>query len=182
MQSYLVHLRGGSDALRDPATSSFWPPRKLKVKFRYDFKYADHYRSLEIPSLTNTDKPVLLLHDFGTFSSIPILNKRIACIYRSDKNSFFANASASGKTRLLLEGLQQNWGLYFTAAVDFSTLGSRDIAITLTSFAVSRAFNGILPPKEDPTFVTCLGINTRFAYRQFSEVLLARLVGFQNHF
>ncbi|PBK97977.1 hypothetical protein ARMGADRAFT_961799 [Armillaria gallica] len=179
VQSCLEHLRDSSDALRDPAASSFWAPKKLKLKVGYDFKYADHIRSLEIPSLTNTDKPVLLLHDFGTFSSIPILNKRIARIYRSDKNSFFVNASASGKTRLLLEGLQQNWGLYFTAAVDFSTLGSRDIAMTLTSFEVSRAFNEILPPKEDPTFVTCLDMNTRLPYRQFSEVLLARLVVFR---
>ncbi len=87
VQSYLEHLRDSSDALHDPAASSFWAPNKLNPKVGYDLKYADHIRSLKIPSLTNTDKPVLLLHDFGTFSSIPILNKRIARIYRSDKNS-----------------------------------------------------------------------------------------------
>lgn len=87
VQSYLEHLRGGSDALRDTAISSFWPPNKLKVMYKYDFEYVDHIRSLEIPSLATTDEPVLLLHDFGTFSSIAVLNQRIARIYQSDKNS-----------------------------------------------------------------------------------------------
>ncbi|KAK0485286.1 hypothetical protein EDD18DRAFT_1335967 [Armillaria luteobubalina] len=179
VQSYLERLRDSFNAPHDPATSSFWAPSKLKLKVRDDFEHTNHIRSLGIPALGATNEPVLLLHYFGSFSSDPILNKRITRIFRSDKNSFFVNASASGKTRLLLEGLQQNWGLYFTAAVDFSTLGSRDIATTLTGFEMSKAFNAILPPKEDPTFVTRLDINTRFAYRQFSEVLLARLVVFK---
>ncbi|KAK0503693.1 hypothetical protein EDD18DRAFT_1326653 [Armillaria luteobubalina] len=179
VQSYLERLRDSFNAPHDPATSSFWAPSKLKLKVRDDFEHTNHIRSLGIPALGATNEPVLLLHYFGSFSSDPILNKRITRIFRSDKNSFFVNASASGKTRLLLEGLQQNWGLYFTAAVDFSTLGSRDIATTLTGFEMSKAFNRILPPKEDPTFVTGLDINTRFAYRQFSEMLLARLVLFK---
>ncbi|KAK0503728.1 hypothetical protein EDD18DRAFT_1062456, partial [Armillaria luteobubalina] len=92
--------------------------------------------------------------------------------------SFFVNGSVSGKTRLLLEGLHENWGFYFTAAIDSSTLGSRDISRTLLSFDTS-VFRTMLPPKDDPTFETCLDVNTRFTHRQFSGILLARLVVFK---
>ncbi len=68
-------------------------------------------------------------------------------------------------------GLQQNLGPYFTstAAVDFSMLGSEDIATTLIS---SEMLNEILPLKEDSTFITCLDINTCFAYRQLARCSL----------
>ncbi len=44
---------------------------------------------------------------------------------------------------------------------------------------MESVFNTMLPPRDDPTFETCLDVNTRFAYRQFSGILLARLVVFK---
>jgi hypothetical protein len=41
--------------------------------------------------------------------------------------SFLCNTSGSGKTRLLLEGLWRNWGLYFTASIRLGGLGSSDL-------------------------------------------------------
>ncbi|KAK0485287.1 hypothetical protein EDD18DRAFT_1467200 [Armillaria luteobubalina] len=178
VQSYLGRLHHGSDALSNPA-ASFWAPSTLRFKDGYSFKYADHIQSLEIPRLVNAKEPVLLLHDFGTFPSNALLSQRMARIYQGKTNCFFVNGSASGKTRLLLEGLHENWGFYFTAAIDSSTLGSRDISRMLLSFDMESVFNTILPPKDDPTFETCLDVNTRFACRQFSVILLARLVVFK---
>ncbi|KAK0222100.1 hypothetical protein IW262DRAFT_1296691 [Armillaria fumosa] len=94
------------------------------------------------------------------------------------ESSFFVNGSASRKTRLFLEGLHQNWGFYFIAAIDSSTLGSKDISTTLLDFEMETVFR-ILPLKEDPSYEACLDINTRFAYRQFSGILLTRLVVFK---
>ncbi|KAK0449421.1 hypothetical protein EV421DRAFT_1705182 [Armillaria borealis] len=178
VQSYLERLHHGSDTLNNPAASSFWAPNNFKFELGYNFKYADHIQSLEIPRLANTSQPVLLLHDLGTFSSNARLNRRIAHIYQSNTNFFFVNGSASGKTRLLFEGLHQNWGFYFTATVDTSTLGSKDISTTLIDFEMESVFSRILPPKEDPTFEACLDVNTRFAYRHFTVILLARLAIF----
>ncbi|KAK0464793.1 uncharacterized protein EV420DRAFT_1638358 [Desarmillaria tabescens] len=179
IESYLERLRHGSDTFCNPTASSFWAPSSYNFSAKYSFRYADHIQSLEIPRLVNTSEPVLLLHDFGTFSNNATLNHRIARIYQNNTNSFFVNGSASGKTRLLLEGLHQNWGFYFTAAVDSSKLGSNDISTMMIDFEMEGVFNRILPPKEDPTFEICLDLNARFTYRYFSVVLLARLVVFK---
>jgi hypothetical protein len=40
---------------------------------------------------------------------------------------FLWNTSGSGKTRLLLEGLWRNWGLYFTARTQADGIGSSDL-------------------------------------------------------
>jgi hypothetical protein len=46
---------------------------------------------------------------------------------------FLCNTSGSGKTRLLLEGLSLNWGLYFTARTQPEGVGSSDLENVLTS-------------------------------------------------
>ena len=66
-------------------------------------------------------------------------------------------------------------------AVDFSMLGLEDIVTTLIS---SEMLNEILSIKEDSTFITCLDINTCFAYQQLvrcSSLLSWVSEGFWKH-
>lgn len=65
-------------------------------------------------------------------------------------SSLLTNASASGKTRILLEGLWNNWGFYFTCA-DQRVLGSRDMNDILESLSVELNLTDSLPSSSDLT-------------------------------
>ncbi|KAJ7162003.1 hypothetical protein C8R43DRAFT_919865 [Mycena crocata] len=84
-----------------------------------------HVTNLKIPA--TGQNPCMLLHNLGSFYEDPVLRKRVRGIFDREKHTFLVNASGTGKTRLTFEGLCQNWGFYFTAAVDSSNLGSKDL-------------------------------------------------------
>ncbi|KAJ7587162.1 hypothetical protein C8J56DRAFT_787189, partial [Mycena floridula] len=88
------------------------------------------------------------------------------------------NGTATGKTRLLYEGLCQHWGFYFTMVVDTSGLGANDIERTM---AIGLDGGGglvavDLPPVNSMAFEPIFASNHRVAHRRFSAVLLSRLV------
>jgi hypothetical protein len=83
-------------------------------------------------------------------------------------NSFLCNTSGSGKTRLLLEGLWQHWGLYFTANPRPEDLGSRDVELITKELAEYGRFKAI-STEED------LVENRRVAIRRFLVILYVRL-------
>ncbi|KAF9042582.1 hypothetical protein BDZ89DRAFT_1059798 [Hymenopellis radicata] len=79
-------------------------------------------------------RPVVLLYDLGSFMSHPILCKRLDDIFHARQNTFLVNGSASGKTKLLYEGLCKHWGLFFTCALDGTNLGADDLVMLLKMF------------------------------------------------
>jgi len=89
------------------------------------------------------------------------------------------NTSGSGKTRLLLEGLCENWGFYFTSLVDSSLLGSSDIQNSIqTHVPDSPGFRPNLPPAGSPGYDAALRANRNIASRIFRQIFLARLMIF----
>ena len=92
---------------------------------------------------------------------------------------FLVNTSGSGKTRLLLEGLCENWGFYFTSLVDSSLLGSSDVQNSIqTHVPDSHQFRRILPPMGSPGYDTALKANRDIANRVFRQIFLSRLIIF----
>lgn len=89
------------------------------------------------------------------------------------------NTSGSGKTRLLFEGLCLHWGLYFTCAVDSSSLGSSDIDSVLQRVEKQRGWTTYLPSPSDPSYASSLEANIRLVDKISSEALLERLLMFK---
>ncbi|KAF9482872.1 hypothetical protein BDN70DRAFT_379948 [Pholiota conissans] len=136
-----------------------------------------HLARLKIPSLKG--KPNLLLHGLGSFSRDEELEKRLKNIFMANNHTFFVNTSGSGKTRLLLEGLCENWGFYFTSLVDSSLLGSSDVQNAIkTHVPDSPKFRHILPPMGSAGYEPALKINREIAGRVFRQIFLARLIIF----
>lgn len=102
--------------------------------------------------------------------------------YSPNMSSFLVNTSGSGKTRLLLEGLCENWGFYFTSLIDSSMLGSSDVQNAITTrIPDSPNFHYHLPPAGSPAYETSLESNRKVANRIFRQIFLARLLVF-HHF
>ena len=87
------------------------------------------------------------------------------------------NTSGSGKTRLLVEGLCQYWGFYFTPD-RHPRLGSTDFSLSLRKMEEynedGNIFSPIIPdPKSSPK---SLKVNRDIAQIMFRNILLARLL------
>ncbi|KAF6752402.1 hypothetical protein DFP72DRAFT_904796, partial [Ephemerocybe angulata] len=128
---------------------------------------------------------ICFLHDLGSFSTDDRLRKRLDNIFMPsnhtcvDSSHFLVNTSGSGKTRLLLEGLCQNWGFYFTSLIDSSLLGSSDVQNAInTRISDSPNFHPHLPPAGSPTYEASLERNRKIANRIFRHIFLARLYVF----
>ncbi|RDB22393.1 hypothetical protein Hypma_010467 [Hypsizygus marmoreus] len=142
-----------------------------------DTEVANHVRSLRMPFLNG--KPNVLLHDLGTFKNDKALSTRLKNIFMPHNHNFLVNTSGSGKTRLLLEGLCENWGFYFTSLVDSSLLGSSDVQNSIRSYVPdSPEFRPNLPAVGSPQYDSALSANRHQAGRIFSQVFLARLLVF----
>ena len=95
---------------------------------------------------------------------------------------FLVNTSGSGKTRILLEGLCNKWGFYFTSTVDSSLLGSSDIQNSIQSYIpYSPNFRDKLPLPGTTDYGIGLRSNRLIAGKVFRRVFLARLLIF-HHF
>ncbi|KAF9068500.1 hypothetical protein BDP27DRAFT_1327156 [Rhodocollybia butyracea] len=122
-------------------------------------------------------KPLLLLHESGSFQSDSKLNERLEQIFSPTRNTFLVNSSGTGKTRLLYEGLCKYWGLFFTAAVDSYMLGSTDIDVLLQKLPFSRMFT--FPREDEADYDYKISTNGEIARHNFGQTLLARLLVFK---
>ncbi|KAF9068515.1 hypothetical protein BDP27DRAFT_816497 [Rhodocollybia butyracea] len=138
---------------------------------------AEHIKQLNIPCLYGDTKPLLLLHESGSFQSDPKLNERLEQIFSPTRNTFLVNSSGTGKTRLLYEGLCKSWGLFFTAAVDSYMLGSTDIDVLVQKLPFSRMFT--FPLEDEADYEYKISTNGEIARREFGQTLLARLLVFK---
>lgn len=90
-------------------------------------------------------------------------------------NRFLCNTSGSGKTRLLLEGLTRNWGLYFTARTQPEGVGSSDLEGILASLVeISR-----LTKLTKENFDTAHAENREVTFRRFHLLVYVRLLIFR---
>ncbi|KAJ3889406.1 hypothetical protein GG344DRAFT_78817 [Lentinula edodes] len=140
----------------------------------------EHIRKLSIPCQYPDTSPLLILHESGCFQSEPILNKRLEHIFTPKQNTFLVNSSGTGKTRLLYEGLCKHWGLFFTAAVDSSDLGSVDVDLIVDEYLpYERSFTAVLRNEDATPDSKAVLTNVALAHRSFSGILLARLLTFK---
>ncbi|KAF8591868.1 hypothetical protein K439DRAFT_1656340 [Ramaria rubella] len=121
-------------------------------KMERDAKHQDstHIRDLEIPVLKGSS---LLLHDLGRLSlNDAAATTRLSALFNPDSHIFMCNASGSGKTRVILEGLCVNWGLYFVCQVDSAGMGSSDLSQFMMELDITPGWVRKLPSCEDPAF------------------------------
>ncbi|PPQ95415.1 hypothetical protein CVT26_008436 [Gymnopilus dilepis] len=144
------HARGST------GTFPIWTPSVDDIEPAYE----EHIKALRIPALDGN--PDLLLHDLGCFGKDDKNLARIQNLFSSEKHTCFVNATGTGKTRLLLEGLCQNWGFYFTARRT-SGFGSNDIERAME-------FHSRKPARTSSPYKT--------PQRTFKEIFLARLIIF----
>ncbi|KAK7452133.1 hypothetical protein VKT23_012238 [Stygiomarasmius scandens] len=147
-----------------------WRARNLEG----DPSVVQHFEELKIPTTDGQSRfPSIILHELGSFRDDAVLQARLANIFHAE-HTFLVNCSGTGKTRLIFEGLCSNWGFYFICEPDSSRLGSSEIfdviAGTLRKAPGFRPFVKTTHESES---------NRRMAHRQFSEVLLSRLLIFK---
>ncbi|KAG6919774.1 hypothetical protein DXG01_001613 [Tephrocybe rancida] len=122
--------------------------------------------------------PPMLFYDLGSFQKDPILNDRVQKLFCINQNTFFVNASATGKTRLIYEGLFQKWGLYVTAHVDEREAGALGGTIK-TIFAGEDNLVQYLPEESVLGYQRIVNGNLEALHRRFSIVLLIHLLVFR---
>ncbi|KAG6919778.1 hypothetical protein DXG01_001617 [Tephrocybe rancida] len=120
----------------------------------------------------------MLFYNLGSFKQNPTLDERVQKLFQKDRNTFFVNASATGKTRLLYEGLFRHWGLYITAHAD--DLEAKALGRTLDDFFFGEEEMSSRLPKESALgYRKLLDANLKALHRRFSMVLLVHLLVFK---
>ncbi|KAG6889199.1 hypothetical protein C0992_006068 [Termitomyces sp. T32_za158] len=136
-------------------------------------------RKLDLESLLEEEgSPSMLFYELGSFENDTYLNERVIKLFHMGQNTFLVNASATGKTRLLFEGLCQHWGLYITAHSDAEE--ARALELTLSGRLYrERNLVKYLPRSSSLGFETVLAENREIVFRRLSAVLLAHLYIFR---
>ncbi|KAJ7622894.1 hypothetical protein DFH06DRAFT_760162 [Mycena polygramma] len=173
ISSYLNEIRPALEGfLRRAEPLPFWVPDETVPHFEF-------LRSLKIPA-SSKGEPDMLLHGLGNFKERKELQALVERIFQKEisssnsASSLLLNTSGSGKTRSLLEGLCQIWGLYFTCGVDSEGRGSQDLHQTIhRRIGEDLCFVSDLP--RTTGYRTVHLANCDIAQKRFKEVLLARL-------
>ncbi|KAG6807827.1 hypothetical protein H0H92_006317, partial [Tricholoma furcatifolium] len=123
--------------------------------------------------------PPMLFNNLDGFWEDPILKARVQDLFQTNVDTFFMNASGTGKTRLLYEGLCQNWGFYFTSGINLGE--AKTLHMTLDSGILEEdAITKELPKRSALSFDFTLARNREILYRRFALVLLAHLLVFRD--
>jgi hypothetical protein len=157
--------------LINPSLPNWVPPESVDNETR------DFYTALAVP-LVN-DKPSLLLHKLGDTLD-PNVDNLFNHFNTKEVLRILCNTSGSGKTRLLFEGLCQNWGFYFVAAQGNDHIGARDLEIMIemmskTSGWISNIFVG----RQQDDISNANTVNEEIADKRISKVILARWTVFR---
>ncbi|KAL1719892.1 hypothetical protein EV715DRAFT_262979 [Schizophyllum commune] len=137
------------------------PPSEISSAGHHKF-----YKTAEIPTLSKSlNVPCLLLHELGSFSADSELQSRVEMFF-NNHNSCLCNASGSGKTRLLLEGLCQHWGFYWVCGKHSLDIASADLPC-----AIAWA-------KREPTFSSTLtgSPSDQHSQLQANRLLIKKLI------
>ncbi|KAJ4492266.1 hypothetical protein C8R41DRAFT_920032 [Lentinula lateritia] len=143
MYSYLQKYRSGMiDLATNAITTEPWKPNVLVSE-----RTIKAITQLNIPRACApySHLPDMLSHRLGRFQDDAKLKQRMHELFGSETHKIFVNTSGAGKTRLVLEHLCSNWGLYLTCHDD-SRIGSKDLSIAISNIKASRLFKKSLPP------------------------------------
>ncbi|KAF9068504.1 hypothetical protein BDP27DRAFT_1295111 [Rhodocollybia butyracea] len=174
------------ETLKEPMTAfvlsdplPIWnPPVESWTEMMTDenVELSKHIRSLAIPARSDEPNcPDMLLHDLGTMTD-PGVTRLIETTFAPTKQPcLLINTSGSGKTRAMLEGLTQHWGLYFICSHD-GQHGSKDLSYVIDELPDDKNFTSVLPPPGSANFRGLLEQNQTLAAKRFFEVLLSRLI------
>ncbi|KAI3621037.1 hypothetical protein WG66_013378 [Moniliophthora roreri] len=148
-----------------PLRSQWVPPPPTRFDEKRDSSQMHEFiSSLQIPKVGNLKFPAMLLHRLGSLMVEEDLRERKEDIF-SGNNTFLLNTSGSGKTRLLFEGLCDNWGLYFTSHLDSGSLGSSDLEVNIIKHLQKRTdfvlFPSLLP---EPDATQAIALNEQHAH------------------
>ncbi|KAK1233981.1 hypothetical protein PQX77_002821, partial [Marasmius sp. AFHP31] len=144
----------------------------------------NHIKSLQILESPGSREPPMALYRLGLLEEEADVQSRIQAIF-GRHHTFLLNTSGTGKTRLLYEGLCQNWGLYFTFAVDSTRLGVGDLSAVFGSdgdvFGDNQFDRNIVVDSESASLASpeALERNLLLSHRHLSALLLARLLVFK---
>jgi hypothetical protein len=162
-----------------------WQPQSGSDEIR------SHISGLQIPKLSDSSPfPSLLMHGLGQPSHDTQPLERVNKLFRAGSRHkyvktslnnlqlislmarFLCNTSGSGKTRLLLEGLTRNWGLYFTARTQSDGIGSSDLERILKDLESE----GRLTMITEENRATALDANREVTARRFLLLIYVRLL------
>ncbi|KAL1756911.1 hypothetical protein FB107DRAFT_193132, partial [Schizophyllum commune] len=116
-----------------------------------DQTHASHVKNLSLPHVKGLETtPSLLLHGLGNRCGDPTLEPRLHEVF-GENHAYICNASGSGKTRLLLEGLCMHWGLYLTCVTTKHGIGSADLEAAIRNIEGAREFHSTLD-RDEPTY------------------------------
>ncbi|ESK91824.1 hypothetical protein Moror_10550 [Moniliophthora roreri MCA 2997] len=173
------HINRLVSEIEDPRLSLWAPAEQFGTLDPQVHRFLDE---LKLPAAIGAPHtPNLLFHDLGLLES-KALSYSLKSIFVPTSHMLLVNVSGSGKTRIVLEGLLRNWGLYFVCQDDGTLIGSKDLPDALGDIPKQPGFTrdlrsiNITSGSED--LATALDTNRLIARSRFCEVLLARLVIF----
>ncbi|KAL1719924.1 hypothetical protein EV715DRAFT_162154, partial [Schizophyllum commune] len=147
-------------------------------------EYAAFFKQLSVPCITDeSGLPNLLIHQLGSYVAQEDVEQRVKRIF-SQGFIGVCNASGSGKTRTLLEGLTLYWGFYFTMAKGPKGVGSSDWTNALEHLLSAPGFLSHVDPaaqigeKLQQAYLTR---NHKVVGMRADAVLLARIEIFREY-
>ncbi|KAL1729173.1 hypothetical protein EV714DRAFT_273955 [Schizophyllum commune] len=140
-----------------------------------DIDGAAFYKEHPLPVFgCSPDTPALLVDRLGAFSDDPVLMERVEAVF-NERHNYFYNASGVGKTRIILEGLVANWGLYITCAYQPKRIGSADMTSLMgDATTINSGFSAILSG-DGATQASQLRQNERIVRLRVFAIILARI-------
>uniref|UniRef100_A0A0W0FW64 Uncharacterized protein n=1 Tax=Moniliophthora roreri TaxID=221103 RepID=A0A0W0FW64_MONRR len=165
--------------VEDPKLTLWTPAEQFRG---VDSQILQFLQGLRLPAVIGAPhRPNLLFHDLGMLES-DALSDSLKSVFGPTAHMLLVNVSGSGKTRIVLEGLLRNWGLYFVCQDDGTLIGSRDLPDALDDIPKQPGFTKDLRTvsiaSENGDFQTALERNRDIAGLRFHQVLLARLAIF----
>ncbi|KAJ7888087.1 hypothetical protein B0H14DRAFT_3127378 [Mycena olivaceomarginata] len=152
-----------------------------------------HMESLGLLSPEINGLPSMILKDLGSFTNDPVLSSRVRNLFVRGKKTVMVNTSGSGKTRLLLEGLCNNWGLYFLilnpGVRDLGSVDFRGVVEDVARFSnapasedSARNFESNLSCAEERLGEASLHVFLRPQKNMANSSTFAWIIGPQRHF
>ncbi|THU87894.1 hypothetical protein K435DRAFT_969716 [Dendrothele bispora CBS 962.96] len=144
-----------------------WSPQEF---LSYEAQHLAHLQALNLPAtfletshIIDENTPNLLLHDLGCSETGSDIKQRVKDVFQDGNHTLLVNTSGSGKTRIILEGLCQSWGFYFTCQQPHPMWGTRP---SFGSADLPQLLHRILP--ADPNFAKELPSPRHPSGRQWS--------------
>ncbi|KAJ3849168.1 hypothetical protein EV368DRAFT_47880 [Lentinula lateritia] len=168
--------------IKDEISLPLWEPAFNVPNLEVPQKHKDFIHSLKIPRARapHDHLPDMLLYELGRFQQDDHLKARLQGLFTKHSNhKIFVNTSGAGKTRLVLEHLCSNWGLYFSCHND-SHVGSKDVPSAMSNIK-QALFGSTLPHAPSLLFRQVLEQNQQLACSELLIPLLSRLLVFQQY-